>query len=599
MPWLLKRFLSSVFNVNKSIRAKIFILAPIIVMVEFTVVTAIWHKNIHSMIRNNTMSHAVDVVRRSNQNFEQELLEIIRISEIIASDETHVKQNLRNHSEASAEQISSFTDGYNTLMSQKIYGIGVVDFNHHIYKSGIPYIPQNYQEVDWIQDIVNGNGEGIFILRNAQGKIGAVSSDERSYITVGTAVMDEGRPIGLVVIDIRPYVIIRSFGTSVMNGLLSSVVLDDNRNLVFCNNYQISYDDVFGLLDMAEKDRSYNKAIECNIMNAPHFMLAYKSTYTGWTNLTFIKRAAVEKDYQYALWQTVVCVLILFFVTILISALIANGMTKKLKILQKQILSVDLQNISRCGAVSKVQSQDEIGQISDKFVQMMQTLSVQLSEIDQLEKQKRRYEIRALEAQINPHFLYNTLNMIRHLAVIQNVDNINTVTTSLIEMLKYSVGDDQGVVFVRDEVSYIRNYLEIMQYKFLNKIEVVYDIAEDVLDCVMIKMVLQPIVENAVKYGISGKSGEYIIIKAQKRGGNVVFRITDKGPGFTKEKMKDIFAKGTAVPAHHGGTGLRNTNQRIKLVYGEQYGLRIYSMPGVQTTVSVAIPYRKGAENEL
>ena len=185
------------------------------------------------------------------------------------------------------------------------------------------------------------------------------------------------------------------------------------------------------------------------------------------------------------------------------------------------------------------------------------------------------------------------------MAVIQNIDNINLVTTSLIEMLKYSVGDDQGVVFVRDEVSYIRNYLEIMQYKFYNKIEVVYDIAEDILDCVMIKMVLQPIVENAIKYGISGRSGEYIIVKAQKRGGNIVFRITDKGPGFTKEKMKAIFAEGTTAPAHHGGTGLRNTNQRIKLVYGNQYGLRIYSMPGVQTTVSITIPYRKGAGNEL
>jgi len=596
---LFKRFLSSIFNIKKSIRAKIFILAPIIVMVEFTVVTAIWHKNIHSMIRNNTMSHAVDVVKSSNQKFDEELLEIIRISEIIASDEDHVKQNLRNHTSFSAEQVSSFTDGYSSLMNQKIYGIGVVDFNHHIYKSGIPYIPQNYQEVDWIQDIINGNGEGIFILRNAQGKIGAASSDERSYITVGAAVMDEGRPIGLVVIDIRPYLIIRSFGTSVMNGLLSSAVLDDKRNLVFCNNYQIGYDDVFDLLDLAEKDRSYNKAIECNIMNTPHFMMAYKSTYTGWTNLTFIKRSAVEKDYKYALWQTVVCVLVLFLMTIVISALIANGMTKKLKILQKQILSVDLQNIGQSHAVSRVQSNDEIGQISDKFVQMMQALSVQLAEIDQLEKQKRTYEIRALEAQINPHFLYNTLNTIRHLAVIQNVDNINIVTTSLIEMLKYSVGDDQGIVFVRDEISYIRNYLEIMQYKFYSRIEVIYDIEGDILDCAMIKMVLQPIVENAVKYGVSGKSGEYIIIKAQKRGGDIEFRITDKGPGFTKEKIEAIFAEGKAVPAHHGGTGLRNTNQRIKLVYGEQYGLQIYSVPEVQTTVTVNIPYRKGAENEL
>ena len=210
---------------------------------------------------------------------------------------------------------------------------------------------------------------------------------------------------------------------------------------------------------------------------------------------------------------------------------------------------------------------------------------------------KKQAEIKALQNQINPHFLYNTLDCIRGIAIEQGADNIEEMTRALSGMFRYSISrKGKTKALMEEELANVNNYLRIQQYRFRNKINITETIDPAAKKCCVPKLLIQPIVENAVFYGLEPKTGERNLnIEAYCTGKKLIVKVEDNGVGMSFDKLRtinDAMCSGVSMGDNGRGTqlGIVNVNERLRLLYGEEFGLRIFSCPKVGTTIEMVLP---------
>lgn len=215
----------------------------------------------------------------------------------------------------------------------------------------------------------------------------------------------------------------------------------------------------------------------------------------------------------------------------------------------------------------------------------------------------RQSKINSLQSQINPHFLYNTLECIRSEAVCQGCGSIAKMAKALASFFRYSISRNENVVTVQDELNNIQHYIMIQNYRFEDKFQFRVEVEpEDKLAyaCQIPKMTLQPIVENAIFHGLETKQGEcHVIIRIHLTEHLILIVVSDNGIGMNEEQLKKLREgterereKGGDMADHGNGIALYNVNQRLKLLFGENYGLHIYSMEGEGTDVEIQMPVR-------
>jgi sensor histidine kinase YesM len=209
---------------------------------------------------------------------------------------------------------------------------------------------------------------------------------------------------------------------------------------------------------------------------------------------------------------------------------------------------------------------------------------------------KKQAEIDALQSQINPHFLYNTLESIRGQAIEEGMDEIEKMVKSLADIFRYSITNKNEMVTLEEELRNVDNYLNIQQFRFNNKFIVIRDIEEDTKKCLIPKLVIQPLVENAIIHGLETKEGKGTIkIKTRSTVNSVIINIEDDGKGIDRETLdiiNDCLTNGINVKNTkdiHVGLGLININERIKLIFNDNYGLSIYSISNFGTNIELRI----------
>lgn len=247
---------------------------------------------------------------------------------------------------------------------------------------------------------------------------------------------------------------------------------------------------------------------------------------------------------------------------------------------------------------------DQVEKSMKKQEEYIAVLKEERNFVEQVQKQKRKAELRALQAQINPHFLYNTLNTITWLASDKGMDDISTLSKSLGKLFRISLSRGAEVISIRDEIEHVKSYLTIQEIRYSEVMQYKIDVEEELYQYTILKLVLQPLVENAIYHGIKEKETmSEISIRAQKMDdteGNewAQFVVEDNGMGIPPEKLDAInegLEEGTTD--NRDGYGIFNVNERIKLYYGEEYGLYYESREGEWTRAVLTIPVRQQEEN--
>lgn len=209
---------------------------------------------------------------------------------------------------------------------------------------------------------------------------------------------------------------------------------------------------------------------------------------------------------------------------------------------------------------------------------------------------KKQAELDALQHQINPHFLYNTLESIRGQALVYGLKDIETMVQALSNLFRYSISNQESMVTLSQEIKNTENYLKIQQYRFNNKFIIINRFDEDTLDCLVPKLIIQPIVENSILHGLESKIGKgTLTFKAYKTEKRLIINVQDDGLGIEFEKLvaiNDVLTNSSDDKTDKAGMniGLVNVNERIKLNFGNDYGIRIYSSQNVGTNVEISLP---------
>jgi two-component system sensor histidine kinase YesM len=283
-------------------------------------------------------------------------------------------------------------------------------------------------------------------------------------------------------------------------------------------------------------------------------------------------------------------ILTIIFIAYLFAYLISNSSIKRIGFLVKSMEKLE-QGIFQTDM--PVHGKDEIGRLMEKFNYMSKKMEQMVKEKFEAGQKIKNAELKALQSQINPHFLYNTLDMINWSAAINQVSDIVQTVQNLAKFYKLSLSKGKDIIPISDEIELIKAYVEIQNQRFEDRIKFDLDIDEKVYEYSTLKIIIQPFVENAILHGIMGKANRAGSIKITARivDNNIVFIVEDDGIGIAEDKINSILIK--EMSSHNKGYGIKNINDRIKLYFGEQYGLKYLSEINRGTKVEISIPMIK------
>ncbi len=314
--------------------------------------------------------------------------------------------------------------------------------------------------------------------------------------------------------------------------------------------------------------------------------------YTGWKMVAVMPVESIMDNYGQLVLFFLFVVLFSIFLLVFVNLRLSEWITRPVKQLDEAVRQLEA---GAQEADLEVRGPHEIEHLARSIRSMVSTMRHLMDDIIQQEKQKRRSELDVLHSQINPHFLYNTLDSVVWMTENNRTQDAVTMITSLARFFRLSLSRGSSIITVGDELEQVRHYLVIQKMRYKNKFSAKFIVDDDVDKLYTIKLIEQPILENAIYHGMAYADGDgEIIIHAFRDGDDVVIDVIDNGPGMPEEVVEHLLDPGRANK--EGGTrggsgiGLRNVHQRIQLTFGPQYGLTVTSEPDDGTTVRTRIP---------
>ena len=320
-------------------------------------------------------------------------------------------------------------------------------------------------------------------------------------------------------------------------------------------------------------------------------LMSMQSEVTGWQSIILIPYKQISGQHGKMLSMNAVVLLLLSLTARLLCRILAERFLRNIELLTDAVEGIGKDNLQLNVVIT---SGDEAEVLYHRFEDMVDRIKEQIIDIRMHEKEKRVLALRALQAQINPHFLYNSLNTIKWMGQMQGAEAVVDAVDALSSIMQVNMSKKTYMTF-QEELDYLNKYICMKEFQKAARIKFVCKIEEELRQCYILKMLIQPIVENSLKHGgvMEDKDG-YISISIYADGGDVVIDVEDNGRGLSEEESRDILAR----LQKGDGIGLFNIQKRIQLYYGEEYGVSITGEKGIFTCVSLRIPKRTQAGEE-
>lgn len=528
------------------------------------------------------ISNNIDFYMKDTENIITYLSQDSRVLNFLNSND--VKQSNNAVQDDVCKAITSFTS-----VHPEIAGVMIVN-DRDIYVSDVMYRTSRdlFTNEKWYYKAYH-DPKNIQLLSKPIGRninnIFKYSADD--VVSMSKAVIDNktGNVIGVILIDMK-LDIIKNVIENVKPGKNGFVyIVDSTGDIVYSpvNNvvYRIKEEWLEGY-----NDNVMIKRLEDNDYEIMHM----DSTYTGWKTVVV---APLEESLKvvtyikyYSLTIAVITLVLAVILAVFFTRSIVNPITK-LRRLMKRTEEGKLD----CYFNSKYK--DEIGELGDSFNNMLREIKNLINLVQVEEKNKRKAEINTLQAQIKPHFLYNTLDTIQWMAQEHNAEDIVGMVGNLTNLLRIGLNNGNEIIKLKKEIEYVESYLIIQKTRYEDKLNYEINIDDNILEYDVIKLILQPLVENAIYHGIKEKRGKgKITITGGIEDNKIHIQITDNGIGIKEDKLKEInkvLKEGHSLNTKIG-YGIFNVNERIKLNYGEEFTLSYSSEYGQGTSVDIWHP---------
>lgn len=308
---------------------------------------------------------------------------------------------------------------------------------------------------------------------------------------------------------------------------------------------------------------------------------------TGWKVIWIEPESQFEAASREFLYPVLIIVSMILLALFVILNLLSRQIVVPITRLSRQMKTVNLDQQNGCIPVTR---KDEIGDLTASFNEMTERIGKLKEELVEEEKEKRTYELKSLQAQINPHFLYNTLDSIIWMAEMNDPDVV-PMTEALAKMMRLALSRGKAHITIAEEMEHVRNYLVILSMRYQDKFDYEILTDDDVKDFMTIKLIVQPFVENSIYHGIKEKRGRsHLLVHACRDGQDIMILVKDDGTGMSREEVETVFDRKRKPSGGGSGIGARNVNDRLKLSFGDRYGVTYRSVPGEGTEVLIRIP---------
>lgn len=390
----------------------------------------------------------------------------------------------------------------------------------------------------------------------------------------------------VLMMDMRLSELARKIESANIGGRGYVYLMDKYGNLIYHPDLQYIH---YGLISedvgfaMDNRDGSYFRQIDGEEV----FTVVQTSLYTGWkiVVVNYVEDIMVpQTETSGFLIATVVLGLAAIAVmSWMISVLVSRPVLK----LQESMASVEQGNFD---STVDVRGDREVERLSSAFNKMVAKIKGLMDEILHEQEEKRKSELKALQMQIHPHFLYNTLESVIWMAENKKNEEVVKMVSALSKLFRISLNQGMERIPVEQELKHVENYLIIQKMRYSDRISYTIEADEEAKKCMTIKLILQPIVENAIYHGIKELCEQGVIrISAAIRDEKLIFEVWDNGIGMNRDTIRSIFEDGF-VASSGSGVGVKNVHERIRLNFGPEYGIMIQSEEGVGTLVTLTLP---------
>jgi two-component system sensor histidine kinase YesM len=571
-----------------SIQGKIFLAFSLVALLSILSISGIIYINMRETIKSNAVTSVSDSIRQADESLNIMLEEIDRLNMVVVINKNTVIDTLISTSKEISyewfQEQKRIEEFLSSLITYKTYitRIAVVGLNGKVFFSGGP----------WLDRTVLGTPMMEYMLRNGSRHAYLKQSGVMETITVGREIRYNRETIGVVMVDLQYDFIKKTYGVKpTADSML--YVLDQQNEFVYRPDQAPSFaPSDQRITSLKEEFAGHGDVAEKVIDGRSYIVVSRQSDHTGWTTLALIPTDSLLSE-STRLRDLIFEVSAIVLLVVLIGSLqVSSRITINIRRLKSMMMLVKDGNLTF--PKKEIKTKDEVGQLYHVFIGMVEELKRLLEGIRVSEKEKREAELTALQAQIRPHFLYNSLNTIKYLAKLNGTPNVEEVSGSLIDLMRGVLGNSNEYLTVREELDYVRNYISIVKYKYMEPI-VVHEVIEDpsLLDSRVLKLTLQPIVENAVMHGIgSREQGGFVTIRVYKENRDLIIEVTDNGMGMTAEQIERLMnRKGEqTASSRFSGMGVRNVHERIVRSFDDSYGIKLYSEPGLYTKVEIRFP---------
>ncbi|MCD7746658.1 MAG: sensor histidine kinase [Lachnospiraceae bacterium] len=588
-----KNPLQSFYNQFKSIQTSILFTCSVLILFAIVIVVAVSLRYTQDEVYENAVSYTERLLSQLNTDVDSYIEYMENISDMV-SENADVQNYFFNDSLSDEEREDAKTRiqmQFDTILQSRtdIYNIGVIDSRENVLINGDdtelnPNV--DVTQEDWYQNAVAHPEEFSISSSHVQN---AVKDCYKWVITLSSVVSSKADPqeTAVVFIDLNYSSISRLCEDNSTGSGGYVYIMDADGGMIYHPQQQLLYG---GLKtehtsELLENEGTYTILSEDD---GSRLYIWCASEKTGWVVVSVAQTSELFRNSRQTQFIYCMTAVVLLVIALLISNVVSRQITKPVQALRDSMEQVQQGHLE--GNQVAVEGNNEISSLSNSFNLMSRRIESLVAQNRNEQEEKRKMELRALQSQINPHFLYNTLDSIIWMAESKKTDEVVIMTSAFARLMRQNIGNDDELISIGQEMMAIENYLTIQQMRYKDKLEFRLDMAADIRNERIIKLVLQPLVENAIYHGLKYKETRGMLtVKGYRAVDDIFIEIADDGVGMDEETLSHIF-EAHKVNYQSNGVGVYNVQKRLQLYYGPDYGLTYQSRTGEGTCVTVKIP---------
>lgn len=443
------------------------------------------------------------------------------------------------------------------------------------------------EETEWYQMLRSQNMRSLWTMD----AVSLVKSEEQvvSYIRFIVDLQDYTQDLGVIKIDILQSELNEIVARANISAYGAAFLINSGGVIISCSGGSVPEN----MLAFAAANYTESVSPKWSTLDNGSIVGMQRIANTDWNLVSVIADRDIKAAGNTLLSDVLIFMLLVVVIGAVLVIIFAWALTYRIRSLADYITQ---SGVNHAPIPVKIRGTDEVCVLTDSYNQMVEKMENYSKLQFELGKSVEKAEMKALQAQINPHFLYNTLDIINFIALENGTYDICSVVQNLAHFYKLSLSGGLDIVPIKNELALIESYVNLLNLKYENSVALNVDVPKEIEDSSILKMILQPIVENAILHGIREKTEPVgtVTIKGRLENGEVVLAVSDDGVGMPPDKLEQL-QQGKCSTMNHG-YGIKNVIRRIQLHYGDKDSLRIVSEVGVGTTVYVCVPFTKSTK---